>query len=67
MWVGPEIPFEHFLFNNHGTPVGTVVDVQDNNLPIGSELLFILCVTTDPGDFPTCPAATYVVSNGMWV
>ena len=65
MWVGPEIPFEHFLFNNRGTPVGSVVDVQDNNLPIGSELLFILCVTTDPGDFPTCPAATYQVSNGV--
>jgi hypothetical protein len=65
MWVGPEIPFEDFLFNNYGTPIGTVVDVQDTNLPIGSELLFLLCVTTDPGAGSTCPAATYQVSNGM--
>jgi hypothetical protein len=48
-------------------PLGqpAVVDVQDTNLPIGSELLFLLCVTTDPGAGSTCPAATYQVSNGM--
>ena len=65
MWVGPEIPFDDFLFNNYGTPLGTVVDVQDTNLPIGAELLFTLCVTTTPGEGATCPAATYQVSNGM--
>ena len=65
MWVGPEVPFEDFLFNNYSTPVGAVVDVQDTNLPIGSELLFMLCVTTDSGAGSTCPAATYQVSNGM--
>ena len=54
-----------FLFDNHASVPGTVVDVNDGSLAVGDEVIFGICVRRDgtpPG--PGCPEADDVFYSG---
>ena len=54
-----------FLFDNHATTPGAFMDVNDDGLALGDEVLFGICVRRDgTSPEPGCPAADDVFYSG---
>lgn len=54
-----------FLFNNHSSAPGTVVDVDDGSLNVGDETIFGLCVnTSSASNGDNCDAADDIFYSG---
>ncbi len=54
-----------FLFDNHASVPGTVVDINDGTLNVGDEAIFGICVNeSGASPQPDCPSADHIYYSG---